>query len=617
MNRPGTKKKFQTAPAKKTPDKKREVVKENRISNWMWLSAILVLTFIVFFPALNNGLTNWDDTTYLTENPLIRELNSNNIKRIFTEIYFGNYQPLHIFSYAIEYHFYKLNPAGYHTTSVIMHLIVTILVFWFIRSLTENRIIALITTLLFGIHPLHVESVAWAAERKDLLYSIFFLASAIFYIKYIRSKEKAKYLLAAFLLFALSILSKAMASSLPPVLILLDIYFARRLSIKTVLEKIPFFALAIGLGLKAAFTASTTGQVSLHVFTLFERILIANFNLLAYVGKLILPINLSAFYPYPARVDGALPYYFYIAPFIVAALLVLIILSLKKTKNIFFGAGFFVACIILVLQLFPVGPTIMSERYSYLPSIGFFFVIAYFIHQLIDKKPAVKTPVYSALAGYSLFLSVATYQRCDIWKDSMTLWTNVLQQFPHVGNALNNRGTVYGKEMGDLDRAMDDFNKSIQFEPNYENAYANRGIVYCLRGEFDLAINDFNKAIQLKPDYYDALVNRGITYIQTNQIDKAIADFNKLLITHKEDALLYMWRGHALTLLGKNNEGLADLNKSITLKPDNGETYFRRSNTLYNLKQYKEAFRDVQQALNLGYKVDDKYFETLKNAAGN
>src|SRR6185503_18481852 len=219
-------------PVKAAPDL--AVVKPPKQRQGIWLLCILAVTFISFIPALNNALTNWDDPRYLTDNPLIKKLSFENIRRIFTEPYFGNYQPLHIFSYALEYQLYKLNPVGYHTTSVIMHLLVTALVFRFIFLLAENTTVAGIAALLFGIHPLHVESVAWAAERKDLLYAIFFLGSLIAYIKYIRSEQKIKYLIYALLFFILSIMSKTMAASLPPVIILLDYYFSRKLNAKVI-----------------------------------------------------------------------------------------------------------------------------------------------------------------------------------------------------------------------------------------------------------------------------------------------------------------------------------------------------------------------------------------------
>ncbi|CAN5378745.1 tetratricopeptide repeat protein [soil metagenome] len=601
----------------KNPAVKKMELKQNRSNNILWIAGILLLTFIVFFPILSNALTNWDDPHYLNENPLIKKLTGENIKRIFTEVFFGNYQPLHILSYAIEYHFYKLNPAGYHATSLIMHLVVTYFVYRFIFLLSTNSTIALIAALLFGIHPLHVESVAWAAERKDLLYAMFFLGSLNLYIRYIKDGMKIKYLIYAFLLFALSIMSKAMASSLPPVLILIDYYYGRKFNAKIVFEKIPFFVLALIFGFIATHTVSTTGQVSLNAFSLVERIMIANMNLLNYVFKLILPVQLSAFYPYPHRVDGHLPTYYFIAPVIVIGLLILIIRSVKKSKVIIFGAGFFVASLILVLQLFPVGPTIISERYSYVSSIGFFFVVAWFIQQLIVKRPAMKTAVISVLVVYCLFLSVSTYARSKVWKDSITLWTNVLDQFPDVGVALNNRGNIYGKEMGDLDRALIDFNRSVQYDPTYENAYVNRGIVFCMKGQFENAITDFNKALELKPDYFDARFNRGIAYTQTNQPDKAIADFTFLEPGNKDDSRIFMSRGRAYSEGKKFNEALADLNRAIELNPEYPEAYYNRSSVLYNLGRFKEAYADVTEATSLGFKVEPGFFETIKQAAAN
>jgi tetratricopeptide (TPR) repeat protein len=611
-NRSNQKKKVPVKTA--APAKPQPKLSQKKYGDLLWLSGILLLTFIVFFPSLNNALTNWDDPHYLNDNPLIRKLTAENIKRIFTEVFFGNYQPLHIFSYAIEYHFYKLNPVGYHTTSVIMHLIVTALVYRFIFLLSGNSAIALISALLFGIHPLHVESVAWAAERKDLLYGMFFVGALIQYVRYIKSDGKYRLLLFSFLLFTLSIFSKAMAASLPPVLVLIDIYFSRKITTKLVLEKIPFFALAFLFGYISAHTASATGQVSLNVFDLPERILIANFNLLAYVCKLIVPINLSSFYPYPARVDGHLAYYFYVAPFVVVGLLIAIIRSMKYNKVIFFGAGFFVVTIILVLQLFPVGPTIISERYSYLSSIGFFFVVAWAFDKFIKKKPAMKTMMTIALGAYSIFLSAATYARCDVWKDSITLWDNVLKQFPNVGVALNNRGNIYGKEKGDLDRAMADFNRSIEYDPTYENAYVNRGIVFCLRGNFDLAIKDFNQALLLKPDYFDARFNRGIALTQTGQVDKAIEDFTILEETNKEDERVYMSRGRALALIKKYPEAIVDLNRAIEINPEYPEAYYNRASTLFNMHRYQEAFADVNRTRELGYKVEDNFYETIRKA---
>lgn len=607
-----------TLPKAKQPSahsKNKDVKK--KFSLWTALAVILPITFLIFTPILDNQFTNWDDPTYITENPLIRKLDWFHIKRIFTEIYFGNYQPIHIFSYAIEYHFFKADPAGYHAVSLVMHTLVTGLVLWFLYLLSGNGVVAVIGSLLFGLHPLHVESVAWAAERKDLLYASFFLLSMIFYLRYIDLGEKKRYLFVALVMFVLSIFSKAMASSLPPVLVLLDYFRQRKFSMKLVLEKIPFFAIAILMGLKSISAAESTDTISHDtVFSFFDRILFACFNLLAYTGKLVLPIQLSSFYPYPVKVAGSLPYYYYVAPFVVFALLVGVIRSMKTTRTVFFAAGFFVACIFLVLQLLPVGPTIISERYSYLPSIGFFYLIGVGCANLIEKRKNLMMPVYGAIGVYSMFLGVSTYQRCDIWKDSLTLWNNVLSQFPRVSVALNNRGNVYGKEMGQLDIALENFNKSIEYDPNYENAYSNRGIVYCMKGKFDLAIKDFNKAIELKPKYLEAIQNRGIAFAQTGQIDRAITDFTLVMQIEPDDLNAFVNRGVAYTQSGKFDLALLDLNRAIQIKRDHAEAYYRRSAVFYNQKKYEEAYQDVQAAIAMGFKGDEKYIDQIRVGAG-
>jgi len=605
-------------PVKKAPvHHKKEAVKK-KFNIWIALAAILPLTFIVFIPILDNELTNWDDPTYIVENPLIRQLDWHHIKRIFTEFYFGNYQPLHILSYAIEYHFFKIDPAGYHAVSLVMHMIVTWLVLWFIYRLSNNAMIAIIASLLFGLHPLHVESVAWAAERKDMLYAIFFILSLIAYLKYIDEKENIKYYLLAIFLFILSIFSKAMASSLPPVLILLDYYRQRKFSTKLVIEKVPFFAIAVIMGLVSITAAESTDTISHDsVYSLTDRIFFACFNLLAYTGKLILPLNLSSFYPYPVKVAGSLPYYYYVAPVIVGLLLFAVIRSMKNTRTVFFAAGFFVACIILVLQLLPVGPTIMSERYSYLPSVAFFYIVGVGAFELTERRKSMAMPVYVAIAAYSLFLGVLTYKRSDVWQNSLTLWNNVLEQFPKVSVALNNRGNVYGKEMGRLDVALENFNKSIEYDPSYENAYSNRGIVYCMQGKFDLAIEDFNKALAIKPKYVEALQNRGIAFAQTGRYEQAIADFTAVMNIDKNDLNAHVNRGVAYTQSKQYEKALDDFNRALSIKKDHAEAYYRRSAALYNLKRYQEAYRDIQSATMLGFKGDEKYMEQIRIAAGS
>ncbi|HNQ13161.1 MAG TPA: tetratricopeptide repeat protein [Bacteroidia bacterium] len=582
---------------------------------YLWLAGILLLTIIAFSSSINNGFTNWDDPKYLTENPLIRSLSSDNIHKIFTEAYFGNYQPLHILSYAIEYSFYELDPTGYHTTSVVMHLLCTALVMWFIWLISGSSLITIIATLLFGVHPMHVESVAWAAERKDLLYTIFFLFAAIFYVKYIKSNYKNSFLLLSMLFFIISGFAKAMAVSFVPVMIIIDYYFKRNLLEKKVIfEKIPFLIFAIIIGAISVTVVGQADTIALdNHFSRIQQSAFAFFNINMYVAKLIVPVKLSSYYAYPIiGADNAIPSYYYLGFPLVFLILGLLIYSTRFNRNIMFAAGFFVATIVLVLQFVPVGPTIFSERYSYIPSISFFYLIGFGINKLVANKQALRLPVFIVLGAYGLWLSYATFERCKIWKDSLTLWNNVLEQFPYVAVAYNNIGNIYGKEQGNLEKAMENFNLSIKYDPEYENAYSNRGIVYAMQGKFDLAEKDFNKALQVKDDYVEALHNRAILYSQTKRYELALIDFNKAIAKEPYEAQQYFNRAVVYTDLNRYNEAIIDFQHAIRLHPKMADAHYRLALAYYNMGNKNAAMQSMNNASALGAKMDPAHIQMIQ-----
>src|SRR6187549_2618519 len=260
----------QNQPAKKTPV---PIPKSGKSNQWIYysLGVILLLSFVIYLPVFNNKFLAWDDNLYIKDNPLIYSIN---LKDIFSQYVMGNYHPLTILTFAIEYQFFGLNETGYHVINLLLHLLNVVLVFYVINLLVNNPTVALVAALLFGIHPLHVESVAWAAELKDLLYTFFFLASYIFYLKYLTSPQKKLYVL-SLLLFFLSLLSKAMAASLPAVLILTDYFKGRKINTKTLLEKLPFILLSIGFGIVAVWAQKSSGATEVINFDLLQRIVFA------------------------------------------------------------------------------------------------------------------------------------------------------------------------------------------------------------------------------------------------------------------------------------------------------------------------------------------------------
>jgi len=299
------------------------------------LILILFVTIVVFFPSLQGSFTNWDDPEYVLDNEAIKGLSISNIKIVFTSVFQGNYQPIAMMTYMIEHSLFELDPFIYHLTNLIFHLLNTWLVFYLIRLLTKNTVISFITAILFGINALQVESVAWISERKNVVYAFFYLAALINYILYVTTKNKfqRKYLFYSLGLFVLSLLSKGQAVTLPITFFAVDFLLKRKFNRKLILEKVPFLILSIIIGITAINVQNTFGVIKDegldHSF--IERFLFASYSIITYVYKLIAPVHLSNFYPYPEKIDGAYPIIFYIAPLLVLIICFAIFRTIKKT----------------------------------------------------------------------------------------------------------------------------------------------------------------------------------------------------------------------------------------------------------------------------------------------
>ncbi|MEI8005781.1 MAG: tetratricopeptide repeat protein [Bacteroidota bacterium] len=595
-----------------------------KIPHPLWF--ILPLVAIAFFPILNNGFVNWDDNELITGNPLIRSLSLNGIHKIFTTFWVGNYQPLHILAYALQYHFWGLNPAGYHAVSLILFLGITSLVYFFIYRISHQNItVAVIATLLFSINAMRVESVAWASEHKDMLYALFYVAALITYVKYILSGKdqprgwKLRYLIYTFAFFCFSVLSKVMAVSLVGALVMLDYYYERRLSISMLLEKVPFVIVSIIIGLvQVKATASTNSIDTSNQFTHVERLLIASRNLMFFFYKMLVPVNLSNYHPYPDRAAGLpWPVEFYIAPFFVLILLTLVIWSMRKTRIIAFSVGFFIISLLLVLQYIAIGPTLFNERYSLLPAIPLSFLLASGIYLLTTRFPAMKMLSLGLTGVYIAIMFYLTFFRCSVWQNPAKLWTNVISQYPHEAYPYYVRSEYYGRTLGDVRQEMEDLNTSIRLSPTINMAFINRGIVYYQNNMYDSAISDFTTAIRLNAGSCEAFINRGVTWSMMGRYTEALNDYNRSIELDPSKVNNYLYRGYCYFRMGQPDLALQDYSTGIAMAPDNVSMfYFQRSQVLYAMKRFDEAYQNIQAARNGGVKVEDAWFDMLKHAAG-
>ncbi len=583
------------------------------------LFVILSITFAVYIPTFQNEVTNWDDQNYVSlktkdninGNTMLENLDVETLKKIFysedlKERYFmGNYHPLTMLSLNLNYQVTGADEDGetipwlFQLTNILLHVISTALLFFIILKLFDNLEIAIITALLFGIHTIHVESITWISERKDVLYTAFYLSSLLFYIEYIK-KEKIQFIIIAFLFFLLSLLSKAQAVSLAVTFVAVDYFLNRKLlSAKIIIEKIPFVALGMLFGLIAINAQDEGYAIQSGVYGFHKRIAIAGYGFTQYLIKLIIPFNLSAIYPYPDIVDKTIPTYYWLG--LIPSFLVggAGIYFFKKDKKITFAILFFILNILLLLQLIPVGSAMYSDRYAYIPSIGFFIAIAYLSNLITDKKISFLESLSSKIkiGGINItvfhiiiflyigLLSYMTIEREHVWKNSLTHWSDVIEKQPKAVVSYNNRGTIYNNTAKEY-KENNDYQKFKEYKL--------------------LAIDDFSNAIKRKPDYTSAFYNRGsckkelgAEFSDTALVKEAIKDFDKSIAIDLKFVAAYQERGGAYDFLGEFQKALSDYNTTIQLNPENSEVVINKGVTLGKMGKYKEAIETFDIAINI------------------
>ena len=643
----------------------------------IFVSLIILLTIIAFSNSLFNELISYDDPGYIIENELIRGLSFHNLRLIFSSFVMGNYHPFVVLSDAVIYHFFKLNPLPYHAFSLLVHILNVVLVFNLTFLLLSNNSAKLLTTynlrlttasivaFLFAIHPMHCETVCWSSDLKDLLFTFFYLASMIYYIKYIRHKTQDtsistnqksklrttnfeqrtpnksistfpyfhiyKFYIISFLLFVCSCFSKSAAVTLPIVLILLDYLMNRKISkgIKgwrlVVKDKIPFFLLSLLFGVINIYSqasniytqSSSESYFDISKYNIADRIIFPIYNLAYYTISSVIPYKLSVIHPYPEKINDHLPpeYYIYPVIFFIIILAIIRVLKSKKSKVIsqnpeqqttnyeqrrylIFGILFFIINLALVLQIIPVGTSIISERYTYLSYFGLFFIIGQFYLRLLTKDLRLRINITAIVI--ILIFSFISHKRNHVWADNLSLFNDVIEKYPESYIAYEKRGLAK-YNLQDFQGAIQDYNKAIEINPNLTEAYNNRGNASASLGDYRSALQDINKAIGINPGITEAYNNRGIAKYNLGDKNGAIEDFNKALVLNPQSLQAFNNRGNAKYFLGDMQGAIEDFNKVIKLDPQIAGAYYNRANAKYNIRDKEGACSDWKKASELGY----------------
>ena len=601
----------------KHPLQPKKAIARKDPSLWPWIFAICGVTAICLWPMLNNEFTNWDDEFYVINNNLLRGPDWEGI--FFHPIdqpVVGNYHPLTVATLAFNYAISELDPFSYLLVNYLLHLINTILVFYFIWNISgKNRFIAAFVALVFGIHPMHVESVAWISERKDVLYTLFFLLSLMQYWKFLNNHKRSHFWL-CFLFFVLSLLSKPAAVILPLVLFLLDYWKGRPITMKVAVEKIPFFILSVAMGLLTIHIQSPTAMAGLHVYSMTDRMFFACYTLMIYFIRFFVPYPLSAFHPFPPSNNLGWPVL--ISPLFVAGLLAAL-WFLRKNKFVVFGLLFFVINLVLVLQVISIGLTIVSERYTYVPYIG----LAFFVAMGLTKIRALPTKASWAIAGtFAVILAVITFQRADVWQNSNTLWTDVIRLFPRTPYPRSNRANYLSiqaskqtdkKAVDSLYRlALEDCNIALEVQPNHAAGYEKRSLIYIGLGMPNEALSDADSLVKYAPNNKIGYDVRGSVYFGRKEPQKAMENYNKCIELNPEDHRSYSNRGTIfMNFYQQYPQAMAEFNKAISINPL-GNYLMNRSMCYYRMGDMAKAREDAMAAMQKGTPLQDSYRALLQ-----
>ena len=615
-------------------------IKKKHVKAPAWpVFLILALTVVAYIPALKAGFVNWDDDDYVVNNVLIKSFSY--LPQLLTTPLQGNHHPLTMFTLAVNYAISGLDAWSYHLFSLVFHLVDCYLVFRLAFLLSnKNTIIAFTTAILFGIHPLHVESVAWVSERKDVLYALFFLAGLISYVKYVDTGSKKQYGLSIVFLI-LSLISKPAAVIFPVVLFCIDLLRKRKFNPKLIIEKLPFFILALAVGVLTYLSQKKAGTTGEELFGMGTRIMMGFYGIMMYFVKMLLPLNQSAFYPFPV-VNEKLPAEYFVAPIFTLAFLALIIYFWRKNRVIPFGILFYLVNLALVLQVLPVGSAVIAERYTYIPYIGLFFIIGWFINKLVNGDLAKASYI---IIPVSLILTFLTFKQSSVWISGASLWDQAIKNQPSAqafGNraillrkeknfvlakeyytnavtlnvkyheAFANRGNIYFDERK-LDSAYADYRSALAIKPDYHPALDNLGALFALRGQYDSALKYANLALKYKPDYGVAYRNRGYTFMQLKRYDEAINDFNKTQELLPDDPGfpdVYNTIGMCYRFLKKFPESLNYINRAIALNPD-PHFFMNRSYTYNGMGNLDMAKKDALVAKQGGIELSPAYAASL------
>ncbi|MGA2070470.1 MAG: tetratricopeptide repeat protein [Sedimentisphaerales bacterium] len=596
---------------------------------------LAVVTFAVYLPVRNYEFLHYDDDVYVTDNTAVKSgLSWQGIEWAFTTGHGSNWHPLTWLSLMLNCQLFGVESGPMHVVNVLFHVANTILLFLVLARMTKGVWQSAFIAALFALHPLHVESVAWVAERKDVLGTLFWLLTMLAYARYIERPSAGRYVVVS-VLFAMGLMTKPMLVTLPFVLLLLDYWplertGGRKASLKwLIIEKIPLFFLSVASSIVTFIFQQRGGAVIESNKILFdERILNAVVSYLAYLGKMLWPANLAALYPHP--VDAIPVSRAVISGGALVLMTVFFIYHARRHKYLPVGWLWYLGTLVPVIGIVQVGAQAMADRYTYVPLIGIFIIIAFGTAELL-KENKFRKIILGVLAGVSLSACAAvTSHQMKYWKDSLSLFEhtlNVVKDSPimenNYANILIDKGRAreaaaylskaierrpdspeihnnYGnalRETGRTDEAIEHFKIALKLKPDFKLARYNLGLALAKKGDYEGAIEQYRLYAGAEANLADARQELATQLAKEGKVNEAINQFQQAMIVKPDSTEVLSNFGYALAQSGKPKEAIEYYDRVLAKDPNNVITHGRLALALASVGRNDEAIEQCRIVL--------------------
>jgi protein O-mannosyl-transferase len=605
----------------------------------LFAALLAAVVFVVYWQTAHYAFLNYDDPAYVTENPHVTAgLTRQGVIWAFTTFHVSNWHPVTWLSHMLDAEMYGLNPTGHHLTNVGFHLANTLLLYLLFRT-TGNYWRSLFVAALFGLHPLHVESVAWIAERKDLLSTFFLFVTLILYGRYVNRPRPVTYLLAV-AAYALGLMAKPMLVTLPFLLLVWDYWPLGRWDgsslRRLVTEKIPFFALSLASCVVTYHAQSRGGAVvATQAASVSFRVVNALESYVRYMALTIWPRDLAVIYPLPRTLA--------IMPGVAAGLVllgvsVLLCLLARRHPYLLTGWLWYLGTLVPVIGLVQVGQQAMADRYTYVPSIGLFIMAAWGVPLLVGRAPYRRLMLSISAGGALAALTVCTWVQLGYWKDGITLFGHATKAvadnhiaYRLLGNALAQQGrfneaeqsfqeslrirpddesthTEWGAALAQQRKAgaaIDHFTAALRINPDSAKAHYNLGVMFAEQGRVPEAIGHYLATLRIEPGREDILTNLGAAYAAAGNLGEAVRYYREALRADPGNAELLYNLGSALAMEGNLGEGITCLNRALAIRPAFAEAHYTLAVALVKKGEVAEGISHFTEALRINPGFDE------------